>query len=219
MNILKNIIINLTQAKFNVEMVSTYKIKKIKSAGNMFFEINIEEIKQMLTKKYKYNFDEEEEPEPSPLDNGLEPEPDYKALYFELLAKQNQIPEKKEIEQHQKPKQEKRIVKNQDEEPEEDEECEILFVPYEYKNDAKKDGLRFEPSGKFWYVRKSNPKYLWCCRMWDRSNFRDDYYGTHLIHSKYDELKIMFNDERTSLKENVGELTDEELENDLQKLL
>jgi len=81
-----------SQTKFNVEMVSNYHIKKLKSSGSMFFEFNIEEIKELLIKKYKYNFDDVDDNNISPLDNGMEQEPDYKKLYFELLAKQKVQP-------------------------------------------------------------------------------------------------------------------------------
>ena len=99
----------MTQAKFNVEMVSTYKIKKVKSSGNMYFEFNTDEIKEMLIKKYKFNFDDvEEESEVSPFDEGIKTEPDYKKMYEEA---QKQIEElKKLLEQQQKPKEEETIV-------------------------------------------------------------------------------------------------------------
>ncbi len=46
--------------KFNVEIVATYKIKKIKSSSQ-YFEINYKEIKSLLTQKYKYDFDDKDE--------------------------------------------------------------------------------------------------------------------------------------------------------------
>ena len=101
----------MNHTKFTVEMVSTYKIKKIKSSNN-FFEFNIEDIKAMLIKKYKYIFDEKEV-EISPLDNGLEPEPDYKKLYLELLAKQEvKKPIEPVCEEVIQPKQEVKINKS-----------------------------------------------------------------------------------------------------------
>jgi len=72
---------SLTPSKFTIEMVNTYKIKKIKSCGKMFFEYNVETIKNMLETKYKYNFNEIEviAKEHNPLDG----KPDYKTLYEE----------------------------------------------------------------------------------------------------------------------------------------
>ena len=79
----------MTQAKFNVEMVSTYKIKKIKSNGNMFFEFNINEIKDMLIKKYKFNFDKDDE---ETIDELIEP--NYKKMFEDA---QKEIEELKKI--------------------------------------------------------------------------------------------------------------------------
>lgn len=70
-----------TQAKYNVELVSNFKIEKIKSGGNMYFVFDMKKLKELLETKYKYNFDEVDIlPKPlSPLDG----EPDYKRLFLE----------------------------------------------------------------------------------------------------------------------------------------
>lgn len=84
-----------SQNKFNVELESKYKIKKVKSNGKMYFIFNIPELKELLITKYKYSFDKVEEieqNEKSSLDDGLEDEIDYKKLYFELLEKSNPKP-------------------------------------------------------------------------------------------------------------------------------
>jgi len=46
----------ISQTKFNVELTTLYNIKKITSNG-MYFEINLNLIKNMLQEKYKYKFD------------------------------------------------------------------------------------------------------------------------------------------------------------------
>ena len=61
-----------SQAKFNVEMESKYKIKKLKTSGNMYFVFNMKELKTMLETKYKYKFGANDEKcEISPLDYGI----------------------------------------------------------------------------------------------------------------------------------------------------
>lgn len=87
----------VSDKKFNVEMSSNYNIQKIKSNITKFV-FKIQEIKEMLIKKYKFNFDVIEEEAQSQLDNGLEPETNYKQLYFELLAKMKEQP-KPEVQQ------------------------------------------------------------------------------------------------------------------------
>lgn len=70
----------ITQAKFNLEMIQTFNVNKSKSNGYMFFEINIPAVKELLIKKYKYDFtiikEEEEEKvvKKSPLDDNIEEE-------------------------------------------------------------------------------------------------------------------------------------------------
>lgn len=138
----------MTQAKFNVEMVSTYKIKKTKSSGYMYFEFNIEEIKEMLIKKYKFDFEEEEEEEESPLDNGLEKEPDYKKLY---LKAQKELEELKKLLQQQQPKEEPK--------KEEPEKVKVYFkISHDQENDIKACGGKFNDKKNKWYVFNNNPK-------------------------------------------------------------
>ena len=70
----QNVKYGYSQTKYNVELVNTYNIKKLKSCGKMLFEFNIPALKKLLETKYKYNFDaleEVETPKPSDLDGGL----------------------------------------------------------------------------------------------------------------------------------------------------
>lgn len=55
-----NIKYELSPTKFNVEMTSTYNIKKVKVSNN-YFEFNITELKEMLKTKYKMIFEDEKE--------------------------------------------------------------------------------------------------------------------------------------------------------------
>lgn len=77
----RNLKYECSQKKFNVEMVSNYNIKKIKSSGQ-YFEFDIDSLKLFLQTKFKYKFEEDEDiipKDPNPLDG----EPDYKQLFFE----------------------------------------------------------------------------------------------------------------------------------------
>lgn len=56
----QNLKYDLSPTKFNVEMTSTYKIKKIKNSNN-YFEFDSIEIKKFLTDKYKIVFDDIDE--------------------------------------------------------------------------------------------------------------------------------------------------------------
>lgn len=90
----------MTQKKFNVELESTYKVKKIKSRGGcMFFQFDVVALKTMLETKYKYDFDATEELDadlksvnkPSPLDHGVISNIDYKAQYEEAMKRIAQL--------------------------------------------------------------------------------------------------------------------------------
>ncbi len=118
----------------------------------------------------------------SPLDNGLEPEIDYKKLYEELLAKQTTttaIIEEKQLEQELN-----NIIDNKSDK----EEKTYIYVPFEYKDDAKKDGAKFNKNKQKWFVYKSNPKYEWCIDLWNNNNFTYSSSGNQLINSRYDDL-------------------------------
>lgn len=90
----------ITQKKFNVELESTYKVKKIKTkSGCMFFKFDVVALKTMLETKYKYDFDATEELDadlksvnkPSPLDHGVISNIDYKAQYEEAMKRIAQL--------------------------------------------------------------------------------------------------------------------------------
>jgi phage/plasmid-associated DNA primase len=82
-----------TKSKGKIEFNNTLKSVGIvcyKSDKCHKFNLTYEDLKAISDKyHWVHNFDlDEEEDNTSPIDHGLEQEPDYKALYFELLAKQ-----------------------------------------------------------------------------------------------------------------------------------
>jgi hypothetical protein len=89
----------MTQKKFNVELEATYKVKKVKSGGCMYFHFDVVSLKTMLETKYKYNFEVTEELEAdlktvnkqSPLDHGVISNIDYKAQYEEAMKRIAQL--------------------------------------------------------------------------------------------------------------------------------
>ena len=77
----RNLKYECSQKKFNVEMVSNYNIKKIKSSGQ-YFEFDIASLKTFLQTKFKYKFGDDIDimpKDPDPLDG----EPNYKKLFYE----------------------------------------------------------------------------------------------------------------------------------------
>ena len=193
-----------------------------KSNSSHKFNLSLEELNAISDKfHWIHDFDldkEEEDNDDSPLDNGVETEPDYKKLYFELLEKQKQqeekpTPKKEDIEEWidnplptVKKDKKNKAVKKEDELSDEELENELLsltkseedtkkylYVPFEYKDDAKKDGLKYDKDTKEWYILKTNSNYEWCIDFWNRNNFSYSSNGTKLINSKYDDLKIKHN--------------------------
>lgn len=146
--------------------------------------------------------------EDNPLDYGFvgknvveeEPKVDYKTLYEEAIKKLQ------ELENLLKPPVVVFEEKIEIPENEDDEDGVYLYVPYEYRKEAKKDGLKFDGDRKEWYSLKTNPKYLWCKMMWCQTNFKDSCHGTKLVNSKYDDLVNMFNEDRTELKKKPIEI-------------
>ena len=76
-----NLKFDYSQAKFNVELTTNYNIRKLKSGGSMYFEIDVKPLKKLLETKYKYVFEDVEDIITQPL-NPLDGEPDYKQLYL-----------------------------------------------------------------------------------------------------------------------------------------
>jgi len=70
-----------SQAKFNVELATNYDIRKLKSGGSMYFEIDVKPLRKLLETKYKYVFEDVEDIITQPL-NPLDGEPDYKQFYL-----------------------------------------------------------------------------------------------------------------------------------------
>jgi hypothetical protein len=54
-----------------------------------------------------------------------------------------------------------------------------LYVPYDHKTDAKKDGCMWDPNRSKWFVKSKNPNCQLLKEKWNSSCFRDDFYGTH----------------------------------------
>ena len=120
----RNLKYDCSQTKFNVEMVSTYNIKKIKSCGLMYFEFDIDSLKKYLQTKFKYVFENDVDilpKEPNPLDG----EPDYKKLFEEQQEEIYRL--KQEIEKLNKSSKNKSKVKVEEPKQKEltDEELEL----------------------------------------------------------------------------------------------
>jgi hypothetical protein len=84
--------------KFKIEFNNTLKHIGISCNTKFIFNMSYEELKSIADKNHWiHELDLEEEDDGiSPFDNGLEVEPDYKKLYFELLAKQ-ETPKEKQL--------------------------------------------------------------------------------------------------------------------------
>ena len=105
----KNLKYDCSQTKFNVEIVSTYNIRKIKSCGTMYFEFDIEMLKKFLETKFKYDFDDDIDilpQEPNPLDG----EPDFKKLFYEQQEEILKLKQEIKILNKKKKKKIKKIV-------------------------------------------------------------------------------------------------------------
>jgi hypothetical protein len=114
----------------------------------------------------------------------IEPEPDYKKLYFELLEKTKEQP----IEQNDE------LVRKQ-QKPEQKEEYDTFLVssnqifpflgkkisihlPYRYKDKAKQLGAKYDKETKDWYVIEGSPDSWLLIDAFKKSNF--DKYGKFL---------------------------------------
>jgi len=88
---------DLSPTKFSVELVSTYKVKRIKTGGYEYFQFNIAELKLLLSTKYKVVFDNtddivEEDIEDLTQQNQLAIElEEMKKKYAELEAKYKEL--------------------------------------------------------------------------------------------------------------------------------
>ena len=124
-----------SQNKFIVEMTSLYKIKKIKSNGNMYLEFNINEVKEFLSKQFKVTFTsndefvDDESIEENPLDIIASEQPDYKKMFEQSQKELEEL--KKQLAQ----------IKNKQIKEEEPinkisiiSQLELLQVPDEFKN-------------------------------------------------------------------------------------
>jgi hypothetical protein len=77
-----------SQAKFNVEIESTFQIRKIKTGGKMMFEFDIKILKKLLETKYKYVFNEVDDIEPEITFNKKKIRNiDYKSQYEEAIQR------------------------------------------------------------------------------------------------------------------------------------
>ena len=185
----QNIKYELSPTKFNVEMTSTYKIKKIKNSNN-YYEFNTEELKKFLIDRYKIIFDEEtaDIKQYDKFDGDLiianlknennELKHKLKELEAQLLKLQQ--PQKQEV----KPVQEIENITDKDlEELEEElndivkakpkvekteEERFYLVLPFKSKDNVKKNGGLYDQYKKQWYVLKSNPKFKYLSRYYSK---------------------------------------------------
>jgi hypothetical protein len=55
-----------------------------------------------------------------------------------------------------------------------------IYVPFEYKDEAKKLGAKFDFDKKKWYTYKNNTNYQKLVDKYHSDNFRYDFYGSHL---------------------------------------
>ncbi len=55
-----------------------------------------------------------------------------------------------------------------------------LYVPYAYKDQAKKSGAKWDSNKKKWFVSKLNPHFQSLVDLFDAHNFVDSYYGTKM---------------------------------------
>jgi hypothetical protein len=55
-----------------------------------------------------------------------------------------------------------------------------LYVPYEFKEQAKSQGAKFDGKAKDWYIYESNPNKQMMVDLYHCNNFRHDCYGSHL---------------------------------------
>ncbi len=60
-----------------------------------------------------------------------------------------------------------------------------LYVPFEYKEDAKKDKLKWDPDKKQWYTIYNNPN---CQKLKEKWNSKCFYSNFHGYHRKYNSI-------------------------------
>jgi hypothetical protein len=172
----QNLKYELSPTKFNVEMTSTYKIKKIKNSNN-YFEFDSNDLKKFLTEKYKLVFDdvENDETKNDVFDNDLiianlknensELKNKLKELEAQLLKLQS--PKKEEMNQVLKIEEItdddlealERELEEVNKMTKPKEERFYLTLPFTSKEDVKRNGAKYDSDKKEWYVLKTNPKF------------------------------------------------------------
>lgn len=195
----QNLKYEITPTKFIVEMTSIYNIKKVKNS-NEYFVFEIEKLKELLTKKYKFNFDEVDEKDEikekyNPLDGELqndilrEENEKLKNKIKELEA-QLALLQKPEIKQVVEV--ENKITNDDIDELEKElnnilnikpkeEERFYLLVPYENKENIKKNGGLYDKDKKQWYVLKNNPKFKYLTFYYSNKNYKKTKKGLELV--------------------------------------
>jgi hypothetical protein len=151
---------DLSQAKLNVELENTYKIKKLKSSGNMFFIFNIPTLKLLLETKFKYNFDTADSDDDSDDDlfaSDEENDPHEKPTkslsiqkqidHYEKLLKSLKLKQKDDV-----PKQKKVVDIDSESESESESEDEDEYEDEDEEDDSEDEEL---PVAK--PARKKNP--------------------------------------------------------------
>jgi len=64
-----------------------------------------------------------------------------------------------------------------------------VYVPYEYKNDAKNKGAKYDAENKKWYIYKSHPQYDYMVELFNRKNFVDSAFGVVIIGTNIDNIE------------------------------
>jgi hypothetical protein len=145
-----------------------------KSNSSHKFNLSLEELNAISEKfhwVHDFDLDEEEDNDVSPLDNGVEQEPDYKKLYFELLAKQQTPQPETDENQYETFYVNKQIL------PSVGKKINI-HLPYKYKEKAKQLGAKYNVETKEWYVIEGSPDSWLLIDAFKKSNF--DKYGKFL---------------------------------------
>jgi hypothetical protein len=55
----------------------------------------------------------------------------------------------------------------------------FMYVPFNYKNEAKQEGFKWDNDKKGWYVMSNNPNLEQLKEKWNSECFRCDFYGSH----------------------------------------
>jgi hypothetical protein len=65
----------------------------------------------------------------------------------------------------------------------------FMYVPFNYKNEAKQEGFKWDKDEKKWYVMSNNPNLEQLRDKWNSECFKDDFYGSHRSHNSRKAIK------------------------------